>query len=328
MKTSDVLVENFLPGKLEEMGLGYAELSKVNPGLIYCSLSGFGRTGKEAKKPGFDIICSAMYGMMHITGPEGGKEVVKPGVAMTDVSTGLLAHGAILAALYERTRSGIGQHVDTSLMEAQLSTLVNVASSYLSTGEESNKRWGTAHPSIVPYQAFECGDGASLVIAIGSNKHFTDLCHALDASHLLPPNSEQYSDNAKRVANRGQLIPALKQIFASKNRQEWETIFKSYHFPYGPVRSIQEAFEDEQALHRDMVVEVGHPVVGALKVVGHPVKYSRTPACVRLPPPLLGQHTTEVLKELTTLYDSGSNITEAEIEEWMANGYIQQNTRV
>jgi succinate--hydroxymethylglutarate CoA-transferase len=301
-KNCDVLIENFLPGKMEEFGLGYEDIKKVNPRLVYCSISGFGSTGPyaDSQKPGFDIIVSAMYGMMQITGPEGSDQPIKPGVAITDVCTGLTAHGAILAALLERERtSGLGQKVETSLMESQLAALVNIASSYLTAGVDQTKKWGTAHPSIVPYQSFSCSDRLSIVVGVGSDPQFVEFCSAIGRSDLSA--NELFRTNALRVANRVALVGIITDIMKTQPRPYWEAKFKDYSFPFGPVRGIKESFEDEQAIARNMSVEVTHPKCGPIKVVGPPVKYSRTPCEVALPPPLLGEHTDAVLADILGL---------------------------
>ncbi len=233
--------------------------------------------------------------MLHITGEEEGGPV-KPGVALTDVMTGMLAHGGILAALYERSKSGLGQKVETSLMEAQLSSLVNIASNYLITGKDTSKRRGTAHPSIVPYQTFECEDKQHISIAVGNDNQYKIFCECIGRPDLS--NNALFLNNSNRVENRDILIPILKMEFAKKPLHAWMTSFEGKGFPFGPVRSIQESFSTQQCRDRDMVVQVEHPSCGTIAVVGPPVKFSRTPSSVRLPPPLLGQHTEYVLHDL------------------------------
>lgn len=301
IERSDVLIENFIEGTAEKLGIGYDDVSKINNRIIYCSVTGFGSTGPFAKKPGYDAIISAMYGMMHITGDEGGAPV-KPGVAVTDVLTGLLAHGAILSALYERTISGKGQRVDTSLMEAQLSSLVNVASNYLITGQDNTQRLGTAHPSIVPYQAFSCKDGKYISLAVGNDRQFEELCKALGREDWS--RDKRFLTNADRVNNRDILIPAIAELLATKELVYWLAEFETKTFPFGPVRSIAESFTCEQAVQRNMIEVVVHPKCGPVKVVGVPVKYSRTPSSIRLAPPLVGEHTRAVLKDLLGFHDS------------------------
>jgi succinate---hydroxymethylglutarate CoA-transferase len=332
VENSDVLIENFLTGKAESLGIGFEDCTKLNPRLVYCSISGFGATGIYASKPGYDGIISAMYGMQHITGHANGPPV-KPGVALTDVLTGLIAYGGISAALFERAGSGLGQKVETSLMEAQLSALVNVASSYLTTGQDTSKRWGTAHPSIVPYQTFPCAQDGGIFIAIGNDGQFRSLCETLLASGVMSENDvrevfsdeydkkgtrlllEKYRTNSNRVKNREELLPLLESIFMRHTTAFWDVILNTGTFPFGPVRSIKEAFDCPQAQARDMVQYVNHSKIGKLAVVGSPVKFSRTPCSVRLPPPLLGEHTYKVMHEVLHFSDS-------EIEELVACGAV------
>lgn len=331
-EVSDVILENFIPGKSTELGIDYEALRKINPKLIYCSLSGFGLTGPYASKPGFDVICSAMYGMMHITGPEGRAtetQPVKPGVAMTDVTLGLIAHGAILASLFDRMNpinnpDGVGQHIDTSLMEAQLSSLVNVAGNYLTGGVDQQHRWGTGHPTIVPYQTFQCKDHRHIALGIGSDKQFVSFCDAFYMKKFSGLDSDssgcvntlkgdsRFLTNSDRVKNRTVLVSLLQERFLTRSRDDWEKHFESFEsmknkekeqtgtsfvmFPYGSVRSVEESFNCPQAKARNMVVQKEDLGGNPLKLVGHPVKYSRTPCDeVRLNPPKLGEHTDEVL---------------------------------
>lgn len=293
---SDVLVENFLPGKLDEMGLGYEDLSRINPRLIYCSISGFGATGPYQDRPGYDVIASAMGGLMGITGPENGPPA-KVGVAITDVCTGLYAHGAILAALYARSQTGIGQRIDCSLLETQVATLVNIASNYLLVGKVG-KPLGTAHESVVPYQAFPTQDGQIVVGALNNEQYFA-LCDAIGAYDLA--RDERFKTNPGRVEHRKELLSRIGAIFQSKPTAEWLAVFDGSAFPYGPINDMAQVFQDKQVLHREMVQTIEHPTIGPMRVVGPAVKYSKTPATVRLPPPLLGQHTAEVLKKVLGL---------------------------
>lgn len=230
--------------------------------------------------------------------------------------TGLLAHGAILAALYERTVSGRGQRVDTSLMEAQLSSLVNIASNYLVSGKDTSKRLGTAHPSIVPYQAFQCKDKKFISLAVGNDAQFQDFCCAL--GHEEWSREERFLTNVDRVQNRDVIIPLLDAVFRTQDLGYWLTAFSNRTFPSGPVRTIEESFSCPQVQERDMVVEVDHPECGPLKVVGVPVKYSRTPCSVRLPPPLLGEHTDVVLREVLGFSD-------AEVADLIKNGAVSMH---
>ncbi|XP_035981230.1 succinate--hydroxymethylglutarate CoA-transferase isoform X3 [Fundulus heteroclitus] len=238
---SDVLVENFLPGKLPQMGLGYAELSRVNPRLVYCSISGYGQTGPQCQSPGYDSIASAVSGMMHITGPEDG-EPVRPGVAMTDLATGLYAHGAIMAALLQRHKTGRGVHIDCNLLSSQVSCISHIAANYLNAGKEA-KRWGTAHESIVPYQGFRTKDG-HLVVAAGNNKQFVRVCQVLDLQNLT--EDPKYRTNQLRVQNRKQLLQTLSQRFLQETTADWLRRFQGSGVPVGPINSIQEVFSEPQ----------------------------------------------------------------------------------
>jgi len=311
---ADVLLENFLTGKPNEFGFGYEHASSINPRLVYCTISGFGSTGVYKDKPGYDGIISAMYGLQHITGERGGGPV-RAGVALTDILTGLMAYGAINAALLERTVSGKGQRIETSLMETQLSALVNVASNYLITGKDTSKRWGTGHPSIVPYQTFACAGDGYMFVAIGNDAQFKALCEALQACGVLTQDeqeilfsenrngekravSEKFSTNANRVKHREVLEPLLQTILLRQDVRFWDASFDKLGFPYGPVRSVEEALCCPQAKARNMVQNVHHPQCGDIQVVAPPVKFSRTPCSIRSPPPLLGEHTGHILESV------------------------------
>lgn len=309
---SDVLVENYLPGKLASLGFGYEELAKRNPRLIYASLSGFGQTGPSAHKAGYDVAIAAHGGLMAITGPQDG-EPAKVGVAVTDLSTGLYLHGAILAALFARERTGVGQRIDTSLVECQVANLANVASNVL-TADWPTRRWGTAHESIVPYQAFPASDGDFIVAAM-NDAQFRGLCGVIGRPELAA--DDRYATNAARVAHRDLLLPLLKAVFATRPKAEWIAAIEAAGITVAPINSPKEALSDPQVLHRQMVVDapypaapsatsgVGVPATAAVppkpvKIVGLPVKFSDPAACssIRLPPPALGEHTDEVLREV------------------------------
>lgn len=231
---SDVLVENFVPGKMDEMGLGFTDFQKVAPHLIYCSISGFGPDGPYSNRPGYDVIAASMGGLLHITGPQDG-EPCKVGVALTDIMTGLYAHGAIMAALMQRSKTGFGQKIDANLLSTQVASLINIGSNYLNGGVEA-KRHGTSHPSIVPYEALETKDGCYITIGTGSDKQFVDLCHRFELPHIA--NDSQFVSNKLRVKNREVLLQVLKGKFCTKTRNEWLKLLEGASFPYGPVNSI------------------------------------------------------------------------------------------
>lgn len=289
----DVLVENFMPRKLEQLGLGYERLSEVNPGLIYCSISGYGQTGPQSQSPGYDSIASAVSGMMHITGPEDG-EPVRPGVAMTDLATGLYAHGAIMAALLQRHRSARGSHIDCNLLSSQVSCLSHIASNFLNAGQEA-RRWGTAHESIVPYQSFRTKDG-HIVVAAGNDKQFVRVCKVLQLIELT--EEPKYRTNKLRVQNRKQLLHTLSQRFLQETTADWLRKFEGSGVPVGPINSIQEVFSDAQVKHNGLVLEMKHPTAGHIRVPGPAVRYSSFAPCEATPPPLIGQHTLQVLRDI------------------------------
>ncbi|XP_030612305.1 succinyl-CoA:glutarate CoA-transferase isoform X2 [Archocentrus centrarchus] len=237
----DVLLENYVPGKLHQMGLGYEQLSAVNPRLIYCSITGYGQTGPHAQSPGYDSIASAVSGMMHITGSEDG-DPVRPGVAMTDLATGLYAHGAVMAALLQRVKTGRGVHIDCNLLSSQVSCLSHIAANYLNAGKEA-RRWGTAHESIVPYQGFKTKDG-HIIVAAGNDKQFVRVCQVLELIELT--EEPKYKTNKLRVQNRKQLLHTLSQRFLQETTADWLKRFEGSGVPVGPINSIQEVFAEPQ----------------------------------------------------------------------------------
>ncbi|CAJ1081567.1 succinate--hydroxymethylglutarate CoA-transferase isoform X1 [Xyrichtys novacula] len=288
----DVLVENYLPGKLREMDLGYEQLSRVNPRLVYCSISGYGQTGPQAQSPGYDSIASAVSGMMHITGPEDG-DPVRPGVAMTDLATGLYAHGAIMAALLQRQKTGRGVHIDCNLLSSQVSCLSHIAANYLNAGKEA-QRWGTAHESIVPYQGFRTKDG-HIVVAAGNDKQFVKVCQVLELVELT--HEDRYKTNKLRVQNRKELLHTLSQRFLQEKTSDWLRKFKGSGVPVGPINSIQEVCSDPQVKHNGLIQDMNHLTAGPITVPGPAVRYSSFTPAGPTPPPLIGQHTVKVLRD-------------------------------
>uniref|UniRef100_A0A6Q2YQF8 Succinyl-CoA:glutarate CoA-transferase n=1 Tax=Esox lucius TaxID=8010 RepID=A0A6Q2YQF8_ESOLU len=257
----DVLVENYLPGKLEKMGLGFKEVHKAAPGLVYCSITGYGQTGPMSELPGYDSIASAVSGMMHITGPEDG-DPVRPGVAMTDLATGLYTHGAIMAALLQRHRTGRGVHIDCNLLSSQVACLTHIAANYLNSGKEA-KRWGTAHESIVPYQGFKTKDGY-LVVAAGNDKQFVKVCKVLGLNHLS--EEPKYKSNTLRVQHRQELLHILSQRLLEEETVEWLRRFEGTGVPCGPINSIQQVFSEPQVAHNGLILEMNHPTAGKIAV--------------------------------------------------------------
>ncbi|KAF7536598.1 hypothetical protein G7054_g4446 [Neopestalotiopsis clavispora] len=294
-KSADVLVENFKPGTMDRLGLGYDRLKEHNPRLIYASLSGYGTSGPYAKKGGYDPIAGAEAGLLHITGERGGPPV-RPGIGLVDMSTGLYLHGAILAALHARQRNGQGQRVDASLFETQISLLTNVGMAWLNLGLEA-QRWGCQHPSIVPYDAFRTKD-KYIVSGATNDAQFADLCKLLGLEHLI--DDERFSTNPKRVANRELINPIINAAFASKTAEEWMVLLAKTTLPFAPINNMESTFSHPQAKARGMIMELESDPAnsGRIRVIGPAVKFSNTAPSVRTSPPVLGQHTAEVLNTL------------------------------
>ncbi|CAK9813102.1 Succinate--hydroxymethylglutarate CoA-transferase [Anthophora quadrimaculata] len=297
-KKSDVLVENYVPGKLKKLGLGYEDISKVAPHLIYCSLTGYGYEGPYANRPGYDVIAASMGGLLHITGQKDGPPC-KVGVAVTDLTTGLYAHGAILAALYQRTTTKKGQWIQCNLLATQVASLINIGSNYLNADKEA-VRWGSEHENIVPYEAFLTKDGY-MTVGTGSDAQFLDFLKRINLTELS--EDKKYKNNKSRVDNRNELLPILRKVFKTKTNKEWAIVFEGASFPYGPINTIRQVFEDPHIKHIKMVQEVEHATGRKVKVVGPPVTYSYATNNVRFAPPILGQHTDEILKNVLNYTD-------------------------
>ncbi len=307
---SDVVIENFKPGTAERLGLGYGALAANNARLVYCSLTGYGQTGPYRDRPGYDFVIQAQGGIMSITGPADG-EPYKVGVAIADITTGLFAATAILAALQERERSGQGQAIDVALLDAQVAWLANVAQNYLATGEAPG-RYGNAHPSIVPYETFPASDGA-IAVAIGTDEQYRKFCHAIGRPELC--EDERFCTNGARVIHRTALIPLLQAVFRTRPAAAWIDLLLGIGVPAGPINDVAAALEDPQVQARNMVQTVQHPSAGSIKLLGPVAKFSRTPATIRLAPPPLGHHTDAVLAELL-------GYTGDEIAQLRADGVI------
>jgi formyl-CoA transferase len=292
-RVSDVLIENFKVGELAELGLGYDQLKELNPGLVYCSITGYGQTGPDKDLPGYDFIIQGRGGIMSITGEAEG-EPMKVGVAVVDVTAGLFAANAIQAALLARAKTGRGQAIDIALLDAQVAWLANVASNYLVSGKRP-ERFGNGHPTIVPYQSFRARDGF-FCLAVGNDGQWRKLCAMLERSDLA--EEPRFATNPARVQNRELLIPLLQEIFATAGIAHWLREIAAAGIPCGPVQSIDQVFADPQVLQREMVWTVPHPTAGEVRLVGSPLKLSETPVMLRSHPPLLGEHTDEVLIDL------------------------------
>jgi crotonobetainyl-CoA:carnitine CoA-transferase CaiB-like acyl-CoA transferase len=292
IRKSDVLVENFRPGGMDRIGLGDAALNELNPKLVRLSITGYGPEGPDSQKPGYDFVAQAVGGLMSVTGfPDAqGGQPTKLGVAITDIVTGLLGAVGVLAAL----RSGVGQRIDVSLLESTLALLINQAHNAFATGEQP-PRLGNAHPNIVPYETFATADG-EIVVAVGSERQWPKLCGELDLPELA--TDERFADNGARVRNRDVLRPILAARLAEADSTHWLHRLDEAGIPCGPVNSVLAAFEQPQAVAREMRVEVEHPKLGRVPQVGLPYKLSATPASIRTAPPLLGEHSAEVLVEI------------------------------
>jgi len=291
--SSDVLVENFRTGALDRMGLGYDDLHALNPRLIYCSISGYGRTGPYAERPGYDFIIQAEGGLMGIIGPEDGPPY-RVGVPIVDITSGMFAATAILAALRARDRTGTGQLVDVSLLDTGVALLANVASNYLVGGVEP-RRYGNAHPNITPYEAFRARD-RWFALAAANERQWAILCDVIGRPDLK--EDPRFATNVARVSHRAELVGLLSQVFATRDADEWLADLQRAGLPCGPINDIPDVFEHPQAQARGLALEAEHPTAGPVRVTGFPYKLSRTPARIRRPPPLLGQHTEEVLTGL------------------------------
>jgi len=290
---ADILMENFRPGTAARLGLGYAELSGQNPALIYASISGYGQTGPSAGLPGYDAVAQAVSGMMSVTGEAGG-EPVRSGTSLADVGAGMWALIGILAALYARQASGRGQQIDISLLDGQLAWLTYVAGKYFATGVTPG-RYGSAHESLAPYQVFPTADDP-LMVAVGSDGLWRRFTAATGLDDLT--DDPRYATNPDRVRHRDTLIPRITKAFAARGCAEWTDLLSAAGVPAGPVNTVPAALEQPQVAVREMVVELEHPVAGLLRMLGTPLKLSGQPASIRRPPPVLGQHTDEILAEV------------------------------
>ncbi|XP_008111073.2 succinate--hydroxymethylglutarate CoA-transferase isoform X2 [Anolis carolinensis] len=258
---SDVFVENYIPGKLAAMGLGYENINNVAPQIVYCSITGYGQTGPKCQRAGYDSVAAAVSGLLHITGTEGG-EPVRPGVAMTDLATGLYAYGAIMAALLQRHTTGKGMHIDCNLLSSQVACLTYIASNFLNCKTET-KRWGTGHASIVPYQGFKTKDGY-IVVGAGNDNQFATVCKILNLTEIS--HDPKYKNNQQRVLNRKELIGILSARFLEEETTKWLELFEGSGVPYGPINSMKQVFADSQVLHNELVMEMNHPTVGKIAV--------------------------------------------------------------
>jgi crotonobetainyl-CoA:carnitine CoA-transferase CaiB-like acyl-CoA transferase len=291
-RSSDILIENYRPRVMDGLGLGYQALAEINPGLIYASISGYGQTGPDRGKGGFDLIAQGVSGIMSITG-EPGRPPMKAGIPLTDLGAGLFALAGVLAALHHRTSTGIGQRIDTSLVEAGVALSVWEATEYFA-GPGVPAPLGSAHRMNAPYQAIRCADG---YVTIGANtdRLFRQLCGVLD--HPEWADLADFGDNASRVRNRARLAALIEDVMAREPRHHWLSLLDAANIPCGPINDYGQVFADPQVVAREMVVDTDHPVLGRLRTLGSAIKMSATPADPSRRAPLLGEHTDEILSE-------------------------------
>ena len=299
---SDVFVENYKVGDMARYGLDFASLQALNPRLVYCSITGFGQTGPYRERAGYDYAIQGMGGLMSVTGPSraeiaddasgGGPQ--KVGVAVADLFTGMYASTAILAALRHRDLTGQGQAIDMALLDTQVAMLANLGANYLSTGV-APQRIGNAHQNIVPYQVFEVADG-HMILAVGNDGQFVKFCGVAGQPQLAA--DPRFARNADRVRHRGTLVPLLAALMKARTRSDWLEALEAAKVPCGPINDLADVFADPQVQARAMTVQMPHPLAGSVRLVASPMKFSATPVQYRKPPPLLGEHTAEVLREL------------------------------
>jgi glutaryl-CoA transferase len=310
----DVLLENYKPGDLGRYGLGYDDLKQVNSRLVYCSVTGFGHTGPYRDRPGYDFMIQGMGGLMSVTGerddlPGGGPQ--KAGIPIADIMTGMYATVAVCAALAHRAESGVGQHLDLALLDSQVAVLANQGANYLATGI-SPRRLGNAHPNIVPYQTFKTADG-DVILACGNDNLFRKFCEVAQCRDLAI--DERFATNDKRVENRAELTELLNEVFRGRTTRDWTEALEMAGVPNGPINTLEQVFREPQAIARGLKIEIPHPLAGKVALVRSPMRFSETPLEHNVPPPLLGQHTDEILRELLGRSD-------ANIDKLRADGAV------
>lgn len=303
VKESDIFIENYKVGDMARYGLSYEALRDINPRLVYCSITGFGQTGPMADMAGYDFIVQGLGGLMSITGerdnlPGGGPQ--KVGVAVADIMTGLYATIAILAAIEHRRISGKGQYIDMALLDVQVATMANMNMNYLCSGKVP-VRQGNAHANIVPYQVFDAADG-EIIIAVGNDTQFARLCSVLGCPEYA--SDERYAKNANRVRHRDALLPLLQERLITRGVEDWVGLLQPEGIPCGPVNSIAQTFANPQVMHRQMRIDLPHPLSGSVPSVANPIKFSDTPIQYRNAPPTLGQHSHDVLQHYVGLSDA------------------------
>ena len=308
--SGDVLVDNFRAGTLDAWGLDYDALQQLRPGLIACSITGYGQTGPYRERPGYDFMVQAMGGFMSVTGPEDG-EPYRAGIAMADLAAGMFAASAILAALYARRGTGQGQRIDISLLDSQVALLSYVASNYLVSGEPP-RRYGNGHPNIVPYQSFRARDGF-FAFAAGNDGQWRKFCQAVDRTGWA--DDPRFATNGDRVRHRGELVPLLSELFATRAARAWIDLCESIGIPAAPINTVDQVFQDPQVQARRLRTSAQHPVSGEVPLVASPLSIPTSPVQIRHAPPHLGEHTDEVLA-------GRLGCTSEEIAAWRQAGVI------
>lgn len=290
---ADVMIENFLPGTTNRLGVDYERIKQVNPNIIYCSISGYGQDGPSAHKPAYDLLIQGEGGLMSITGSKDG-EPVRIGVALVDMGAGMYAAIGIMAALFQRQMTGNGKYIDVSLLDTEVSWLSYAASNYFAEGKNP-VAMGSAHPSIVPYKAFKAKD-RHFILAVGNDAIWQRFCEAMGLDELV--NDPKFITNENRVKNREQLEPLIAQIFAQNTAEYWVNLLQKHRIPCGLINYISDVVQHPQVLHRNMVVEMEHSKINKVKMVGNPIHFGDCAIQYRLPPPLLGQHNDEILQQI------------------------------
>ncbi|WP_318502723.1 CaiB/BaiF CoA-transferase family protein [Bacillus sp. T3] len=293
VKDADIVIHNFKTGTMEKWQLDYDHLQQINSNIVFCSITGFGETGPYRHLPGYDFIIQGMSGIMSITGTDESGPL-KIGVAMVDILTGLYSAIAIQAALLEREKSGLGQKIDMSLLDCAVGSLANIASNYLISGKVP-KKLGNEHPNIVPYSTFRAKDG-EMIIAVGNDRQFATLCELLELREIA--ENEKFRTNSARVENRLKLTGILEDRLSHRTMDDWIELFSKHNIPCGPINAMDRVFYNEQIAAREMVVEMDHPEAGEIKLVGSPIKLSRTGVTMKRYPPMAGEHTNEILQNL------------------------------
>lgn len=308
-KDADVIVENFTPGVMQRLGIDYETVKGVNPGIVFCSISGFGQTGPYKARPAYDQIMQGISGLMSITGEPAG-EPEKIGIAVTDIGAGMWAAFSVLAALRHRYETGDGQYIDVAMLDAQVAWLTYQAGYYFANNAPP-QRLGKAHPTLVPYQGFMGSDGKYFNVAVGSERLWERFCQGVGREDLK--DDPEYATNGDRVRNRGKIVPLLQEFFLTRPSVDWVADLQAVSVPAGPINDLADVFSDPQVLYREMFLEMPHPTLGSIKQTGLPLKFSATPGSLERHPPLLGEHNDEIL--------AGLGYSEGEIRQ-MAEGAV------